>query len=323
MPEVLQTRGAVVESVHPFSVAVAREGEVAVFAGDDRTTTFRSAAKPFQLATSLEVLGDPELPEDELAVGAASHSAEPIHLAVVGRILARFGLPASGLRCGAHPPVHEPSARAVLRAGGEFTDLHNNCSGKHSFMLAASARAGWDLDYRPPSHPYQVLARARLDAWADSASDVATDGCGVPTFILPLTAVARAWGRVALAMRGVEQADPLGASDARLGRVGWAMARRPDLTSGTGRLDLDVVRAAREPMAVKIGAMGLFCIALPRRGAAIAVKVASGSSEALPAAVAWALERAAPGAFAEPDRWALRDVTNVVGLVVGRWAASG
>jgi L-asparaginase II len=323
MPEVLQRRGPAVESVHPFSVAFVRDREEPVVLGADRVTTFRSASKPFQLATSLEVLGDPDLPDDELAVGAASHSAEPAHLAVVERILARFGLDASGLRCGAHPPVHEPSARAILRAGGEFTDLHNNCSGKHSFMLAAATRAGWAADYRPPSHPYQVLVRARLDAWADAASEIATDGCGVPTFIYPLSAVARAWSRVAIAMRAVDRGEGLAPPDARIGRVGWAMARRPDLTSGTGRLDLDVVRAAREPMAVKIGAMGLFCIALPARGAAIAVKVASGSGEALPAAVAWSLARFAPGAFAEPEPWALREVRNVVGLVVGSWDAGG
>ncbi len=323
MPEVVQTRGPVVESVHPFSIAVVRDGALVEVVGDDRHTTFRSAAKPFQLACSLEVLGDPELPEDEIAIGAASHSGEPAHLEVVLRLLARFGLAPSGLRCGAHPPVHDPSARAILRAGGDFTDLHNNCSGKHSFMLAASARAGWDLDYRPPKHPLQALARARLEAFADVAVDLATDGCGVPTFILPLSAVARSWGRVATAMRAVEAGDAIDAPAARLGRIGWAMARRPDLTSGTGRLDQDVVRGAREPMAAKIGAMGLFCVALPRRGLGLAVKVASGSSDALPAAVAWAIDRAAPGSFAEPGSWALRDVHSVVGAVVGRWAATG
>jgi L-asparaginase II len=323
MPEIVQTRGAAVESVHPFSFAVVADDARAEVVGEDRVTTLRSSAKPFQLAGSLEALGDPALPEDEVALGAASHSAEPVHLAVVERILARFGLSADGLRCGAHAPMHEPSAQAILRAGGRFTDLHNNCSGKHSFMLAAATRSGWDADYRPASHPLQALIRARLDGLAKAASDVAVDGCGVPTFILPLSGVARAWGRVALAMRAVDAGRPTDALEARLGRIGWAMARRPELTSGTGRLDLDVVRAAREPMAVKVGAMGLFCMALPHRGLGIAVKVHSGSSEALPAAVAAALAHAAPGAWGAPEKWGLVEVRNVVGAVVGGWAASG
>lgn len=322
-PRVIQTRGRCVESEHPFSAVAVREGEVVWHVGDDRETTFRSASKPLQLACSLAALGDPEVPDTWLAVGAASHSAEPVHLALVTDILARFEVSASGLRCGAHPPVHTPSAEAILRAGGAFTDLHNNCSGKHAFMLAASHRAGWDEDYRPIEHPLQQRIAAQLAGWMEHTPTQAIDGCGVPTFVQPLSAVARGWGRVAEAMDDVTRRRGDDPWTARLGRIGHAMAAHPELTSGTGRLDLDVVRAAHEPMAVKIGAMGLFCIALPARRTAVAVKVHSGAGEALPALVAWALAEAAPGAWREPDGWELRLVRNVVGREVGRWEVAG
>ena len=312
MPHVLQARGAYLESRHPFSVVALSPGAAPGLAGAPCSTTFRSASKPFQLATSLEVLGEPEVDETWLAVGAASHNAEPRHLDIVQAILARFGVEASGLRCGAHAPMHVPSAEAVLRAGGAYSALHNNCSGKHAFMLAAARHAGWDLDYRPPSHPYQQRVLSKLTALAGEVTGTATDGCGVPTFFLPLEAVARSWLAVAEAMH---------AQSGTLGRIGWAMARHPELTSGLGRLDLDVVRNAREPMAVKVGAMGLFCMALPERRLSLAVKVEPGTSDALPAAVAWALDTFAPGAFAPPPDWALCQVRNVVGDVVGRWSA--
>jgi L-asparaginase II len=312
MPHVLQHRGAFLESRHPFSVVALRAGAAPELAGAPGSTTFRSASKPFQLATSLEVLGEPEVDASWLAVGAASHNAEPRHLAVVEAILARFGVEASGLRCGAHAPVHVPSAEDVIRSGRAYTALHNNCSGKHAFMLAAAHHAGWAPDYRPLSHPLQQRVLRNLTAWAGEVTGTATDGCGVPTFFLPLEAVARSWLAVAEAMHRQEGA---------LGRIGWAMARHPELTSGLGRLDLDVVRHAREPLAVKVGAMGLFCMALPERRLSLAVKVEAGTNEALPAAVAWALEVFAPGAFTPPADWALCQVRNVVGDVVGRWSA--
>jgi L-asparaginase II len=312
-----QTRGSIVEAVHPFSaVAVdGASGAVVGRLGPEIVTTWRSASKPFQLENSLAALGDASAFSDEqLAVGAASHSAEPVHVALVEGLLRRFGLDATALRCGAHPPVHEGSAEAILRAGGHFGGVHNNCSGKHSFMLGACVAQGWSLEYRPLDHPLQAGNHARLEALCGDLACVATDGCGVPTFGFELAGLARAWGTLAAAM----------AAPARrpvLARIGWAMAGHPELTSGTGRLDLQVVRAAREPMAVKIGALGVFCMALPERGLGLglAVKVHSGSTEALAAAVTTTLETFATGAFAAPEGWGLLQVRNVVGDVVGGW----
>jgi L-asparaginase II len=316
MLEVRQLRGGCVESVHPVSVFAARDGSVVFSEGIDRETAFRSASKPHQLAVSLAHLGDPsDLSPRELAVGAASHSAEPEHLAIVRRLLARFDCSEDDLRCGAHPPAHAPSAERILRDGGAFTHVHNNCSGKHAFMLAAATREGWDRDYRAPEHPLQQHIHQRMSSWMGFAPSVAVDGCGVPTFVQPVSRAAMAWAAVAEAMDR-EEPDPW---SARLHRVGWAMAEHPELTSGTGRLDLSIVRHAREPMAVKIGAAGLFCIALPRARTGIAVKVHSGATEALAVAVEWALNRVSPGIFERPPQWELALVRNVVGREVGRW----
>lgn len=315
---VIQVRGAVRETEHPFTVAVADAGRDVVLRGDDRVTPFRSAAKPFQLATSLAALDDPAVSTEELAIGAASHNGEPRHVELARRVLSRFGAPESELRCGGHAPTHGPSADALVRAGQTFSDIHNNCSGKHAFMLAAAKKRGWDADYRPVDHPLQVANRALLTTLSGALPEVATDGCGVPTFCLPVSAIARAWSRLALAMTG-----SLGGSDAllaaRLGLIGDAMARHPELTSGEGRLDLALARATKEPYVGKVGAQGVFCIALPERGRGIAVKVQSGSMEALGAAVTWALMTHAEGAFAPPDDWPPREVRNVVGAVVGAY----
>ncbi|MEZ4251107.1 MAG: asparaginase [Polyangiales bacterium] len=78
--------------------------------------------------------------------------------------------------------------------------------------------------------------------------------------------------------------------------------RHPELTSGTGRTDLDVVRHVREPVAVKIGAQGLFCLAFPERGLGVALKVHSGSGDALPAATSAVLSHVMGDAWGEARR---------------------
>lgn len=316
MPEAQQLRGDLVESVHPFSV-FAIEGERTVLAvGDDRETAFRSASKPHQLAVSLAMLGDPEdISPQQIAVGCASHSAEPAHLELVRSMLHRFDARAEDLRCGAHAPAHVPSAEAVIRAGDRYTDLHNNCSGKHSFMLASCLRNGWPKDYRPIEHPLQRAIEQQMSQWMLHRPRTVIDGCGVPTFVQPVSCAARAWQRLAAAMRAPSD-DPW---QKRLYRAGHAMREHPELTSGTGRLDLSIARAAKEPMAVKIGAMGLFCIAIPGRNTGIAIKMHSGSTEALAVAIEWSLARLSADLWERPADWEHALVRNVVGREVGSW----
>jgi L-asparaginase II len=309
MNTILERRGGHVEGIHPFSAVAVQNGEVVGRIGPAIQSTWRSAAKPFQLRESLRVLGDPRLPDRCLAVGAASHTAQPEHLIQVRQVLSRFGVEESALRCGPHAPLHAPTAIAVTRSGLPFTDIHNNCSGKHAFMIAASRAAGWLADYRPPDHPLQQAIRRELVALGGVEPGHGVDGCGVPTFVMPLAAFARAWLALAMAMLG--EGDPM------LGRIGHAMRQHPELVSGTGRLDLDVSLGATEPLVIKIGARALHCIALPERRLAIVVKVHSGAVIALPLATETALQTFAPGAFARPDSWGWHQVRNVVGAVVG------
>jgi L-asparaginase II len=298
------TRSGLRESIHPFSAAVVERGEVTWSVGADVATFWRSACKPFQLSNSLAHLGVSvkDFTDEELAVGAASHSGQPEHVALVEKLLARFGLDAAQLQCGAHAPMHEPSARRVET----LTTLHNNCSGKHTFMLAACKAQGWDLDYRAPLHPLQVKNRALLEGLGGAPLQVGIDGCSVPTFFAPLSAMARTWSRLAEAMR-----DDF---DSTLGRVGLAMHRAPFFMSGTERLDLRVTQQAAETLTVKVGAEGLFCIARPQRRQGLAVKVHSGNADVAAVAVRWVL---AQHGVTVGGEWPWAVVKNVRGVDVG------
>src|SRR5882724_723588 len=106
------TRGAMVESRHRGAVAVVdADGATVLALGDVERPVFpRSAVKALQALPLVESGAADGLTEEELALACASHSGEPGHVATAQRMLARAGLDASALRCGAHAPIHQASA---------------------------------------------------------------------------------------------------------------------------------------------------------------------------------------------------------------------
>src|SRR5689334_12855969 len=102
-------RGSGEESRHHVQAAVVGSDgtPTAATADFDRVTTFRSAAKPFQLLPLVE-RGHAErwkLRDEELAVMAGSHVGSPYHVELVSGILARIGASERDLACGAHDPI--------------------------------------------------------------------------------------------------------------------------------------------------------------------------------------------------------------------------
>ncbi len=117
--EVVVRRGAIAESRHHIQAAVCDAAGRTVAATDEagRVTTFRSAAKPFQLLPLVE-RGYAErwhLSDEELAIMAGSHTGSRYHVDLVRGILGRLGLSERQLACGYHDPV-DPESHAQLLA---------------------------------------------------------------------------------------------------------------------------------------------------------------------------------------------------------------
>ena len=93
-------------------------------------TAPRSALKPLQAQAMVDAGFAAE--PDELAVAAASHSGESVHLEAVRRILANVGLDEHALGNTPALPLAPAVAAEVLRAGGGPSPLLQNCSGKHA-----------------------------------------------------------------------------------------------------------------------------------------------------------------------------------------------
>ncbi len=315
------TRGGRVESAHEVHAAVCNaEGAVVRVWGDPGRFAFlRSSAKPLQ-ALPLVASGAADahgLSEEELAIACGSHSAEAYHLAAVRSLLGRAGLEESLLQCGAHQPISQPDADALVRAGDPPRPIHSNCSGKHAGMLALARHLGAPPEtYLQPEHPVQRAIRTQLAELAGLPEDaivLATDGCGVPTFGLPLCAAATAFARLA--------APPPGAAYAGAAhRVTAAMRAHPEGVAGTGRFDTVLMRSLPGRLFCKSGAEGYFCAGLPASGLGLALKVTDGSGRPIPAAAMYVLNalRALPAPLpAELESWAHPVVTNTRGERVG------
>ena len=317
------TRGGVVESVHRVSAAVVdARGRLIAHLGDPQMLTFfRSAAKPIQaLPLVADHVADAyEMTDAELAVCCASHSGEPAHVEVVASLLARIGCGEADLECGAHPPLHKPSADALQREGQVPGRIHNNCSGKHAGMLAWSRYHGVETaGYRRIDHPVQARIAREIASWTGtrvSHLKTAIDGCGVVTFAQPLSGMAGAFAR----LLAVALSDP----SSPPGRVMQAMTGKPYYAGGTGRLSTRLMEVTGGRLLAKYGAEAVMCMAERESGLGVAVKIEDGAKRAVGPAVVELLTQLSLLTAAERqglDDLHTEGVTNTRGEVVGEIA---
>ena len=276
--DVVATRGSTVESRHVVHAAVVgADGSLVAFAGSpDCVAHWRSCAKPLQVhpfvaSGHFDAVG---WGDAELALACASHGGEPEHVTLASAMLRSIGLEEGNLACGAHEPLTARGAHLLREQGHAPSRLHNNCSGKHSAMLASALGHGWaTLGYELPSHPVQRQIRQSLGRWTGletGALDVATDGCGVPVFILSLRQMATAYARLARAA----------GEEAPARRILGAMTGHPFLVGGTDRFDTILMTETAGAIVAKVGAEGVHTLLVRDGAIGLAVKVADGSPRA-------------------------------------------
>lgn len=282
------TRGAIVESRHRGAIVVVdSDGNLLNRLGDDALiTSTRSTIKPIQ-AIPFIMSGAADhfnVDERELAVVCASHEGEPIHTETVAGMLERAGLDEASLRCGAQPPFDAQTAKALEAEGKPFTQLHNNCSGKHTGMLMTAVLRGLELDdYVSGEHPVQQAIITTFAGMADLEEEIpaAVDGCSAPTFGVPLRSLALAFARL------VNPASEDSTLAQTMRRIVAAMINHPEMVGGTrGRFDTELMRVAHGKLICKIGAEAVYCVGvLPSKqfphGVGVAIKVEDGSNRGI------------------------------------------
>ena len=258
--------------------------------GDPEGYTYiRSSAKPFQAIPLLRSGAADELgfTDEEIAVICASHSGEERHLSLVRSILEKAGLSEESLQNGPHPPFYALAARRLARNGETPSSIHGNCSGKHAGMIALCVHEGWTVeDYRKPEHPAQRRILETVTEICGMDRDellLGGDGCGVPSFAMPLHNLATGFARLA-----TDEGLSTGLAEA-CERVRRAMKNNPYLVAGTGRFDTNLMEET--DLVAKGGAEGVFACGSPE-GWGVALKITDGASRAVrPAALSMVSRR--------------------------------
>jgi L-asparaginase II len=289
-------RGGIVESRHRGAVAVCQaDGRPVLALGDVSAQVFpRSAIKAFQALPLLEsgAVDRFALTPAEIALACASHSGEPLHVATALRMLEKCGRGAEDLECGVHWPIGLEAARARAAAGARPSALHNTCSGKHAGFICLSCAGGCEPSgYVKPEHFVQREVKAVIEDVTGARLEPdsrGVDGCAIPTYAIPIVALARGFARFGSG----DRLPPARAAAAR--RIRAAVAAHPGLVAGAGRFDTLTMTALGSRVFVKSGAEGVHCAAFPELGLGVAIKCDDGAARAAETLMAAIIARFLP-----------------------------
>jgi L-asparaginase II len=336
------TRGNIVESVHYGSIAVVDStGRLISSYGDPEAVAFfRSSAKTFQALPFVEHGGVEYFgfSPRELSIACASHQGSDMHVQVVEEMQKKAGLQESDLQCGIHLPSDLSAYRSLIQRNEQPTPNLNNCSGKHSAMLAYARMRGLPPEtYLEIDHPIQqdiLAAFAEMCRLSAKEVELGTDGCSAPNFAVPLFSAALAMARLC----DPRELSEGGASASR--KITSAMTTHPEMISGYGDFDCELMKAGAGRIVCKRGAEGYQILGLlpgtlrpDSPGIGIALKVSDGDASRAsldqgpvarvrPAVTLEILRQL--GALSSEQRQALADfgpeksIRNHRGLVTGR-----
>lgn len=258
------TRGGVVESTHFGSIAVVdTTGKVLHSYGDPYGVAFlRSSAKPFQALPFVERGGVEHfnLTQSELALACASHETAQMHLDAVKAMQAKIGIQEGDLQCGPHLPGDASNLRNVIQQGITPTPNFNNCSGKHTAMLAHAKMRGLSLEnYLDFEHPIQkdiLKTFSEMCGIEMEKVQLGIDGCSAPNFAVPLINAALGMARMC---------DPRTLSEARASacqKITSAMTTHSEMVSNYGEFDCELMKVGEGKIVTKRGAEGFQIIGL-------------------------------------------------------------
>lgn len=332
-----QTRGPLVENIYRAdAVVVTEQGNVVFHVGDPGKVTFwRSAAKPIQampvvLSGAADAFG---FGSEHLAIFSSSHNGESVHTETVLKAMKLAGISPDLLQCGPHRPFDRMTADSLTREGREPEPIHNNCSGKHTGMLALARHLGLPVDnYMDPDSELQKLILANVADVVGLPPEsiyIGVDGCGVPVFGMPLRNMAYGYARLAN-----PAAMPQGKEEAGR-RFRDAMLQHPYLIGGRRRICTAITSLPGNRFVAKVGADGVYCVGiLPdavaqspllqaagvQGGVGVAVKAEDGSKDISHMTAVEVLDQL--GLLTDSDRealahWRAKTVKNWAGKVVG------
>lgn len=321
-PLVAITRGNYIESVHYGYICIVDINKDVVYhLGEDNTHIFlRSSAKPFQAIPLVEsgAIERYHITHKELAAICSSHSGELFHRETVYSILNKIELTEMDLDCGITNPYNPEMNEELIRKKERPSPLYNCCSGKHAGILALCRYYGFPtLGYSEIHHPAQQLIKStivELLQCGDNDIEIATDGCGIPNFMMSMKNTAFLYALLASGNK-----SPCKHREA-IEKIKKAILLYPEMINGDGEFCTELMIAGRGKVIGKVGGEGVYCIGIPDMQLGIAIKVADGNERAIYPIAVHLLEELGvleEEAIKSLSKWRIPPIKNHKGKVIG------
>ena len=224
----------------------------------------RSCSKPMQFSALINegVLDKFPFSFEEIALCCASHTGTKEHQKHILNILEKTGFSEDDLLCPPDVPLDKEEQKYLIINNMPVRKIHNNCSGKHSAMLALCKFKGFDTsNYNDLSHP---LSKLVLDHICDLCETkdiiISKDGCTLPTVATTLPELGKGFLNLF--------------SSQKYGIIKDAILKFPYLAGGRGRIDSEIINAGCGNLISKVGAGGIIVVVNLEKQEALVVKIA-------------------------------------------------
>ena len=280
------TRNNYIESRHEvYAVTINSVGKLIFSIGDPGyITCVRSTLKPFQAAASiyLGAAQQAKFSQQEISLMCASHNGEDIHTDLAKSMAKKLFLGEENYQCGIHKPyiLFYNKTKNIKK----LTAFHNNCSGKHSGMLAIAKQHNANpKNYIFPDHIVQKKIFSYIKSLLQKKNIIyGIDGCGAPTPFLSLREIAFLFQRLG------EKTNK------ELRMIYQSMYENPYIIAGKKRFDTKFIDILKGRGVCKVGGEGVrgFALNTTEHGnIGVVLKVLDGNQRAIDVASMCILEQ--------------------------------
>ncbi len=268
-------RNGLAEQVHYGLIVYMNKKQVISKIGNDNSYKFyhRSCMKPLQAASLIDLQLDKKynFTQQELAICCASHTGDIIHQNTVLSVLNKIGFSEADLLCKPQDPLSRTEKVRLIKNNITPRPIHNNCSGKHSAMLAICKEKNFDVrNYKNFDNPLTEFVLNRVCELCEidiKNAQISKDGCGLPVLATTLEELGRGFLNLF--------------TNPKYEKLTSAFINNPFIIGGEKRLDSDIMSADKNHiLAAKVGACGLCVVVDILREECIVVKIADSNMDA-------------------------------------------